>query len=118
VHGDATRYDCGPFSTDRETVTDDVGAAPITLVEESMSRRIDRSWVVIDSIENREHNRCVDLFRRPDGTYGFEEFRRDAEDAGEWTPVAYYSGISYQSREAALSAAARDVAWFVTRTIS
>ena len=26
--------------------------------------------------------RCVDLFRRPDGTFGYEEFRRDPEDQG------------------------------------
>jgi hypothetical protein len=51
----------------------------------NMSARIDKSWVVSDSIENREHDRCVDLFRRPDGTFGFEEFRRDLEDASTWT---------------------------------
>jgi hypothetical protein len=82
-----------------------------------MSRRIDRSWIVVDSIENSAHDRCVDIFRRPDGTYGFEEFRRDVEDAGEWTPVAYHSGVPYPSREATLSAAARAVAWFVPRAI-
>ena len=32
------------------------------------------------------------MFSRPDGTHGFEEFRRDAEDRGAWTPVQYYSG--------------------------
>jgi hypothetical protein len=52
-----------------------------------MSQRIDKSWFVFLSIENFEHDRCVDLFSRPDGTYGFEEFRRDAEDRGAWTPV-------------------------------
>jgi hypothetical protein len=76
-----------------------------------MSRRIDKSWVVFDSIENGEHDRCVDLFRRPDGSFGFEEFRRDAEDAGAWTPVAYYSGTTYDSRDAALAAAIAKVVW-------
>ena len=76
-----------------------------------MSRRIDKSWLVFDSIENREHDRCVDLFHRPDGSFGFEEFRRDVEDAGDWTPVAYYSGVTYASKEAALVAAAKAVAW-------
>ena len=47
-----------------------------------MSRRIDPSWVVLESIENGEHDQCVDLFRRPDAKLGFEEFRRDVEDAG------------------------------------
>jgi hypothetical protein len=47
-----------------------------------MSGRIDKTWVVFDSVENDEHDRCVDLFRRPDGSFGFEAFRRDVEDAG------------------------------------
>ena len=34
-----------------------------------MSARIDKSWVVFDSIENGQHDRCVDLFRRPDGSF-------------------------------------------------
>ena len=76
-----------------------------------MSRRIDKSWVVFRSIENAEHDRCVDLFSRPDGSFGFEEFRRDVEDAGAWTPVAYYSVAAYSSTDDALKAAASSVAW-------
>ncbi|HMK68921.1 MAG TPA: hypothetical protein VK433_10255, partial [Stellaceae bacterium] len=41
----------------------------------------------------------------------FEEFRRDPEDAGEWTPVRYYSGSAFASRASALDAALRAVAW-------
>ncbi|MDP2378581.1 hypothetical protein [Reyranella sp.] len=76
-----------------------------------MSGRIDKSWVVFESIENDQHDRCVDLFRRPDGSFGFEEFRRDVEDAGAWTPVAFYSGTAYATREATLSAAVARVVW-------
>jgi DNA-binding transcriptional LysR family regulator len=76
-----------------------------------MSKRIEKSWLVFISTENLEHNRCVDLFSRPDGSCGFEEFRRDAEDRGDWTPVQYYSGSVYASREAALAAAMQSVAW-------
>jgi hypothetical protein len=76
-----------------------------------MSRRIDKSWTVFDSIENGEHDRCVDLFSRPDGSFGFEEFRRDVEDAGAWTPVAYYSIAAYGSKDAALQAAVKAVGW-------
>jgi hypothetical protein len=76
-----------------------------------LSGRLDKSWIVLDSIENGEHDRCVDLFRRPDGSFGFEEFRKDAEDAGAWTPVRYYSGAIYPSREAALAEAVRTVVW-------
>jgi hypothetical protein len=76
-----------------------------------MSRRIDKSWTVFDSVENPEHDRCVDLFSRPDGSFGFEEFRRDVEDAGAWTPVQYFSGAVYASRDGALDAATKTVTW-------
>jgi hypothetical protein len=80
-----------------------------------MSSRIDKSWVVFDSIENDQHDRCVDLFQRPDGSFGFEEFRRDVEDAGAWTPVAYYSGAAYPSKVDALGAATVAVAWLAEK---
>ena len=76
-----------------------------------MSKRIDKSWTVFISIENPEHDRCVDLFSRPDGSFGFEEFRRDPEDAGEWTPVRYYSGSVFASRASALDTALGAVSW-------
>jgi hypothetical protein len=76
-----------------------------------VSRRIDKSWVVIDSIEPFQSDRCVDIFVRPDGSYGFEEFRRDVEDAGLWTPIRYFSAVNYPSKEATLSAATAAVPW-------
>ena len=81
-----------------------------------MSTRIDKSWVVFKSLENGEHDRCVDLFSRPDGSYGFEEFRRDIEDGGDWTPVQYYSGTSYASEEEAFQAAQRVIVWLAERS--
>ena len=76
-----------------------------------MSKRIDKSWIVVRSIETRGHDRCVDLFQRPDGTFGFEAFRRDVEDAGTWTPVTYYSSAVYPSQDAALGVAVKTVIW-------
>jgi len=76
-----------------------------------MSQRIQKDWVVLASIENAEHDRCVDLFLRPDGTYGFEEFRRDPEDAGAWTPVQFYAKRVFTKREQALDAAKHAVVW-------
>jgi hypothetical protein len=76
-----------------------------------MSERVDKSWTVFVSVENSEHDRCVDLFSRPDGSYGFEEFRRDVEDGGRWTPVQYYSGVRYLSPAEALNTAERAVPW-------
>lgn len=76
-----------------------------------MSKRLDPSWVVVESIENAQHDRCVDVFARLDGSFGFEEFRRDPEDAGAWTPVSYFSGLRCASKGEALTQAARQVAW-------
>ena len=76
-----------------------------------MSKRIEVSWTVFVSVENSEHDRCVDIFSRPDGSYGFEEFRRDVEDGGQWTPVQFYSGVTYVSCADALDSAERCVAW-------
>ena len=77
-----------------------------------MSSRLERSWSVLASYESRESDRCVDLFSRPNGTFGFEEFRRDAEDMGAWTPISYHSGHEYRSRDDAVDAACRLVPWF------
>jgi len=76
-----------------------------------MSARIDKSWTVFVSVENSGHDRCVDIFSRPDASYGFEEFRRDVEDGGRWTPMACYSGVGYLSAGAALGTAERCVPW-------
>jgi hypothetical protein len=69
---------------------------------------------VLASIEDDEHNRCIDLFSRWDGTFGFEEYRRDAEDGGLWTRVQYYSPLIFASLHDALSAAMKTVAWVTT----
>src|SRR5271165_6629393 len=89
------------------------GHATFTPLEDrfGMSKRLDPSWVVVESIENAQHDRCVDVFARPDGSFGFEEFRRDPEDAGAWTPVSYFSGMRYASKREVLTQAARRVAW-------
>jgi hypothetical protein len=76
-----------------------------------VSQRIDKSWVVFASIENDVHDRCVDFFCRPDLTFGFDEFRRDVEDAGAWTPVQYFSATAYLTPDEAYDAAERLVPW-------
>lgn len=76
-----------------------------------MSRDIDKSWTVLISIETGDGLRCVDLFRRPDATFGYEEFRRDPEDQGVWTPVRFASALSYATLDDARAAATKAVAW-------
>jgi hypothetical protein len=76
-----------------------------------VSSRLDKSWSVLASYQTSEANRCVDIFSRPDGTFGFEEFRRDPEDMGAWTPVAYFSGREYPSADAALASSRDAIPW-------
>lgn len=76
-----------------------------------MSARLDPSWRVLASRESSDGFRCVDVFLRPDGSFGFEEFRRDPEDMGAWTPVAYFSGATFATRADVEFAAARAVPW-------
>jgi len=54
------------------------------------------------------------VFARPDGTFGFEEFRRDPEDMGAWTPIGYFSGREFATADAALIAAKEAVPWLGT----
>jgi hypothetical protein len=76
-----------------------------------MSARLDPSWIVVASPSTPTADRCVDVFRRPDGTFGYEEFRRDPEDMGVWTPVAYYSGQKFGAEDEALDGARASVPW-------
>jgi len=66
---------------------------------------------VVTSINAPGESRCVDVFRRPDGTFGFEEYRRDAEDARGWFPVGFFGDGVFDSAEAALDEARRRVSW-------
>jgi hypothetical protein len=77
----------------------------------SMSSRLDKSWMVLASHLNDEANRCVDIFSRPNGTFGFEEFRRDPEDMGAWTPVSYFSHREYPTESDAITAAKLALTW-------
>lgn len=76
-----------------------------------MSARLDPSWSVVSSPSTPAVDRCVDIFSRPDGTFGFEEFRRDPEDMGGWTPIAYYSVREYETEADAIAAARAAVPW-------
>ena len=76
-----------------------------------MSSRLDKSWLVLASHQTVDAGRCVDIFSRPNGTFGFEEFRRDPEDMGVWTPVSYYSGLEFASEGEAVQAARQSVPW-------
>ena len=56
----------------------------------------------------------MDIFSRPDGTFGFEEFRRDPEDMGLWTPIAHFAGWEFDTEDDALAAAREAVPWLTS----
>jgi hypothetical protein len=70
-----------------------------------------RPWSPLHSFENPDHTRCVDIFVRADGSFGFEEFRRDPEDGGTWQITGNYASLRYATREDAEAAAKRTVKW-------
>jgi len=69
------------------------------------------STKVVISLENFAGDRCVDVFVRVDGTFGFEEFRRDPEDGGGWYPLRHYAHQVFDTKEAALARAKASVPW-------
>jgi hypothetical protein len=70
--------------------------------------------VVLASLENPYGDYCVDIFIRADGTFGFEEYRRDPEDGGLWQCLHRYSRQVFTSEENALAKAREDVVWLKT----
>lgn len=67
--------------------------------------------LVLASLENGDGTRCVDLFRRADGTFGFEEYRRDPEDPRGWSGAAGYAGRLFDDENTAREAARGAVKW-------
>ena len=56
-------------------------------------------------------SRCVDVFERPSGTFGFEEYRRDFECSNGWFPIGNYSSLQFDSEVAALNEAFIRIIW-------
>ena len=69
---------------------------------------------VIRSINEPFGPHCVDIFQRPDGSFGFELFRRDGEDNRGWYAVGNFAQAQFASADAALIEASRHVGWLDT----
>jgi hypothetical protein len=72
---------------------------------------------VFASFENEYGDHCVDIFERPNGSFGFEEFRRDAEDCGAWQSLARYAQQVFDSRTRTCVAADQSVHWLAQSDI-
>lgn len=68
---------------------------------------------VIQSIEAPGGQLCLDLFCHPDGSFGFEEYRRDPEDGRGWYSTGHRGFERFASAEEALAAAERIAPWIV-----
>jgi len=69
---------------------------------------------VLVSLENSYGDHCVDIFAREDGTFGFEEYRRDPEDRGRWFSLHRYSAQVFGREEDAVAQAKASVPWLKT----
>jgi len=66
---------------------------------------------VLASFNCPQGDHCVDIFVREDGTFGFEEYRRDSEDMKGWFPLHRYSSLVFASDQDALARAKATVTW-------
>lgn len=67
--------------------------------------------LVLNSIETDTGLCCVDIFRREDLSFGFEEYRRDPKDSRGWQLAGGYSEQRYQTQDQALDSAMTCVPW-------
>jgi len=70
--------------------------------------------VVLRSFNLDGETRCVDIFRRPDGTYGFEEYRRDPEDGRGWFAIGAHAARTFATEADALASAKASVPWLTS----
>ena len=74
-----------------------------------------RDKTVMRSIEAPGGQVCVDIFRRADGSWGFEEYRRDPEDGRGWQVAGHFAEKRLSNEDAALQAAEQSISWLAGR---
>ncbi len=77
----------------------------------TLYRRSKSLGVVVKSVNMTGDTICVDFFKRPDGTFGFEEYRRDVESNEGWFPIGFYSGNIYPSLDETIQSACDIIGW-------
>ncbi len=71
--------------------------------------------LVLRSLETSDGARCVDLFLRDDGSYGFEIYRRDPEVLSSWFSIGGFAKQFFPTESDALSAAALHAPWIAEK---
>ena len=67
--------------------------------------------LVVDSVSSEDNQYCVDFFKRDDGTFGFEEYRRDIEDYNQWFKIGCFDTLLFTTKKDAVKAALKHVMW-------
>ena len=67
--------------------------------------------LVVDSVSSEDNQYCVDFFERDDGTFGFEEYRRDIEDYNQWFKIGCFDTLLFTTKKDATEAAVQYVIW-------
>ena len=71
--------------------------------------------LVLRSLETPDGVHCVDFFRRKDGSYGFEIYRRDAEELSSWFAIGGFAEQRFSTESNALSIAALHAPWIAEK---
>lgn len=66
---------------------------------------------VVLSVNHGGESICVDIFQRPDATFGFEEFRRDPEDNAGWFALGHHEHLVFADIKSAKDAAIQHIYW-------
>ena len=68
--------------------------------------------VVTKSISSDEGLRCVDIFRREDNSFGFEEYRKDPEANKGWFKIGFFEKVTeFASEDDAFDEACKLISW-------
>ena len=73
-----------------------------------------KNYVGAHSVDNQEQNRCVDIIQDLNGTFRFQEWRREPEDLSGWYLMLDSSPKTFLSENEAITAAKRAVTWYGT----
>lgn len=69
---------------------------------------------VLQSLHNKTQEQCVDVFVRDDGSFGYDEYRRDYEDGGGWFSLNRYSHLVFDTQAHARKHAEEMVTWVLS----
>ena len=66
---------------------------------------------VLRSIEDANALYCVDIFQRPDGSFGYQHCRRDPEDSRGWSILGHEGYLIFSTAQQAMAAASAQFSW-------